>query len=89
LAIIGGLAALGLINFQRKQQNLEEIVPEEYRMPEDARYIYDPRHANGINSMENLRVSMYLQPNAYTQPNVSNFNSIQDKEHSRADAMSA
>lgn len=79
---------MGLINFERKQHNLEEIVPEEYRMPEDARYIYDPRHANGVNSMENPRVSMYLQPNAYAQPNVSNFDSIQDVERARVDAMS-
>lgn len=89
LAIIGGLATLGLLNFERKQRTLEEPVPEEYRLPEDARYIYDPRHADGMNSMENPRVSMYLQPNAYRQPNVSNFDSIQDLERARVDAMSA
>ncbi|GAQ92460.1 Hypothetical protein KFL_010190020 [Klebsormidium nitens] len=89
LAIIGGLATLGLLNFERKQRTLEEPVPEEYRLPEDARYIYDPRHAHGMNSMENPRVSMYLQPNAFCQPNVSNFDSIQGVERACVDAMSA
>ncbi|GAQ90997.1 hypothetical protein KFL_007120025 [Klebsormidium nitens] len=32
---------------------------------------------------------MYLQPNAYCQPNVSNSDSIQDLERARVDAMSA
>lgn len=88
LAIIGGLAALGMLNYERKHHPLEEPVPDEYRMPEDARFIYDPKNAGGMNSMENPRVTMYLAPNSYQQPNTANFEYAQQLERDRVNAMS-
>lgn len=89
LAIIGGLAALGMLNYERKQRPIMEPIPEEYRLPEDARYIYNPRHARGMDSMENPRVSMYLSTNSYQQPNINNLDYARDRETEKVIAMSA
>lgn len=50
LAIIGGLAAPGLLNHERQNRPVADSVPDEYAFSEDARYIYDPKHAAGMNS---------------------------------------
>lgn len=88
LAIIGGLAALGLLNHERQSRPVvREPIPEEYMLPEDARFIYDPKHASGMASMENPRVSMYLNTNSYQQPNVANYDYVCSHEAGKAAAM--
>jgi hypothetical protein len=89
LAIIGGLAALGLLSQDRKRRPIEAVhaVPYEYRLPEDTRFIYDHRNATGVNSMENPRVSMYLATNSYQQPNVTNVDYVKAQEAALAGNM--
>ena len=87
LAIIGGLAALGLLNHERQSRPIAEPVPDEYAFPEDARYIYDPKHAGGRNSMENPRVSMYLATNSYNSPNITNYDYIHSQEAAKSAAL--
>jgi hypothetical protein len=87
LAILGALAALGILSTKKRKENVP--VDDEYTLPESARFLYDPKHALGGDCFANPRALMALPVDGLMHPNVQNFDSICDTELAKATAMQA